>query len=497
MADSKHKHYKRNDTKKDSKVIESKNVESKIHIDKAAKVAKTAIIKGNVNIESGVEICDYAVINGTNGDVKIAANAKIEHSATINGNVKIGKNARVGSGAVICGNVEIKENASISNGASIFGNVKISKDSSIANFASIVGDVSIESGVFIGAHSVISSVTHIDYAEFIESAHKANLDSKAQDTQNAHLPTPLSPPLSKGGGNNPTNDNENITHNSQNLDSNQNADSKANYTKNIESNQTDSNQSLTHHPIKESQTPHHNDTKNHITIGSNTYIYNNVSIYGDTQIGKNNKIFPNATLGTPPQDLKYSGEKTTLSIGDNNLIRESCMFNPGTQGGGSLTEIGSNNLFMAFVHIAHDCIIGDNNILANNATLGGHIVIENYVNIGGMTPVHQFVKIGEGAMIAGASALSQDIPPYCMAEGNRAKIIGLNRFRMRKIMERDIIDSIDALYKRLFSGEQPLRDLAAMELEVAKSKKNPHIIKICEFILESTRGIPFKRGEND
>ncbi|MWV60950.1 acyl-ACP--UDP-N-acetylglucosamine O-acyltransferase [Helicobacter saguini] len=476
MADSKHKRYKHNekhnDTKKDSKVaqesrnVKPKNVESKIHIDKAAKVAKTAIIKGNVNIESGVEICDYAVINGTNGDVKIAANAKIEHSATINGNVKIGKNARVGSGAVICGNVEIKENASISNGASIFGNVKISKDSNIANFATIVGDVDIESSVFVGAHSVISSVTHIDYAEFINNAH--NMESRNADSKENHA-----------------------NQNSQNLDSKNAQDSKK--LQNLDSNIL----SPTHNPIKESQTPHHNNTKNHITIGANTYIYNNVSIYGDTQIGKNNKIFPNATLGTPPQDLKYNGEKTTLQIGDNNLIRESCMFNPGTQGGGSLTKIGNNNLFMAFVHIAHDCIIGDNNILANNATLGGHIVIENYVNIGGMTPVHQFVKIGEGAMIAGASALSQDIPPYCMAEGNRAKIIGLNRFRMRKIMERDIIDSIDALYKRLFSGEQPLRDLAAMELEVAKSKKNPHIIKICEFILESTRGIPFKRGEND
>ncbi len=236
--------------------------------------------------------------------------------------------------------------------------------------------------------------------------------------------------------------------------------------------------------------------KGNVEIGDNTYIYNHVTIMGHTRVGKLNKIFPNAVLGTPPQDLKYRGEDSILEIGDNNAIRESCMFNPGTEGGGNITKIGNNNLFMAYVHIAHDCIVGDNNILANNATLGGHIYIENHVNIGGMTPVHQFVKIGEGAMVAGASALSQDIPPYCMAEGNRAKIIGLNRFRMRKIMDRVEIDKIDALYKRLFSGNQSLRDLASMEIEVAKGiQNNQNIIKICEFILKSERGIPYKRGD--
>ncbi len=236
--------------------------------------------------------------------------------------------------------------------------------------------------------------------------------------------------------------------------------------------------------------------KGNVVIGDNTHIYNNVTIMGHTIIGKFNKIFPNAVLGTPPQDLKYKGEDSILEIGDNNSIRESCMFNPGTEGGGNITKIGNNNLFMAYVHIAHDCIVGDNNILANNATLGGHIHVQNYVNIGGMTPIHQFVKIGEGAMVAGASALSQDIPPYCMAEGNRAKIVGLNRFRMRKIMDREEIDKIDALYKRLFSGNQSLRDLASMELEIAKDmQNNQHIMQICEFILNSERGIPYKRGD--
>ena len=239
--------------------------------------------------------------------------------------------------------------------------------------------------------------------------------------------------------------------------------------------------------------------KGDITIGDDSYIYSHATIRGRASIGRNNKIFPNAVIGTPPQDLKYRGEETIIEIGDNNLIRESCMFNPGTEGGGGITKIGNNNLFMAYVHVAHDCRVGNNNILANNATLGGHIQIANFVNIGGMTPVHQFVKIGEGAMIAGASALSQDIPPYCMAEGNRARIVGLNRFRMRKIMDREDIDRIDALYRRLFSGAQSLRDLAAMELKVAQSQPdtNAEIIRICEFILQSERGIPYKRGDID
>ncbi len=239
--------------------------------------------------------------------------------------------------------------------------------------------------------------------------------------------------------------------------------------------------------------------KGNVKIGANSFLYNNVSIYGRTIIGESNRIFPNAVLGTPPQDLKYKGEDSILQIGNNNTIRESCMFNPGTEGGGNITKIGDNNLLMAYVHVAHDCIIGSNNILANNATLGGHIIIADYVNIGGMTPVHQFVRIGEGAMVAGASALSQDIPPYCMAEGNRAKIVGLNKFRMRKIMDRDSIDIIDNLYVRLFSGNGSLRDLAAIELEQTRADKNPneYIVKICEFILHSERGIPYRRGKLD
>lgn len=228
-----------------------------------------------------------------------------------------------------------------------------------------------------------------------------------------------------------------------------------------------------------------------VKIGKNCKIYNNVTINGYTIIGDNTTIFSYAAMGNIPQDLKYAGERTELIIGKNNIIREFTMFNPGTGDGGA-TIIGNNNLFMAYVHIAHDCRIGDNCILANCATLGGHIEVGNYVNIGGMTAIHQFVKIGDGSMLAGASAVSQDIPPYCIAEGNRAIVRGLNKHRMRKLLERDEIDAISSAYRILLSGSKPIKELANELLETTNLAS---IKYICKFILDTKRGIPFKRGQ--
>jgi len=163
-----------------------------------------------------------------------------------------------------------------------------------------------------------------------------------------------------------------------------------------------------------------------VKIGDNTEIASHTLIEGNTTIGKGNKIFSHAVIGSIPQDLKYKGERVELIIGDNNKIREFTLINPGTEGGGSVTKIGNNNLLMGYVHIAHDVIIKDNCILANGATLAGHVELGNGVVIGGLTPIHQFVKIGDLAMVAGASALSQDVPPYCLVEGNRAYLRGLN-----------------------------------------------------------------------
>lgn len=227
-----------------------------------------------------------------------------------------------------------------------------------------------------------------------------------------------------------------------------------------------------------------------VKIGNNCRIYNNVVLDGYTTIGDNTSIFPNAVIGTIPQDLKYNGEKTELIIGKNNIIREFTMFNTGTGDGGK-TIIGDGNLFMAYVHIAHDCVIGNNCILANCATLGGHIKIGDSVNIGGLSAIHQFVHIGDGSMIAGASALSQDIPPYCLAEGNRAIIRGLNKYRMRKIFEPDEINEISHAYKLLLSGNKPIKEIAD---DILSNTALDSIKNICMFIKDSKRGIPYKRG---
>ncbi len=227
-----------------------------------------------------------------------------------------------------------------------------------------------------------------------------------------------------------------------------------------------------------------------VVIGDNCIIEPYAVITGYTEIGNNNHIFSHAVLGSEPQDLKYQGEKTKLIIGNNNKIREFTLINPGTVGGGGVTRIGDNNLLMGYVHIAHDVIIGNNCILANAATLAGHVVLEDFVVIGGMTPVHQFVKIGEHAMIGGASALAQDIPPYCLAEGNRAKLRGLNLTGLRRrFQNRSDIDAIKKAYKELFESGKALKNTAE---ELLKTD-NKYVKHLAEFVLNSKRGIPYDR----
>jgi len=226
------------------------------------------------------------------------------------------------------------------------------------------------------------------------------------------------------------------------------------------------------------------------TIGDNTTIGAYTLIDGKTTIGKNNQIFSHATIGSIPQDLKYNGEEVELIIGDNNKIREYTLLNPGTAGGGGVTRIGNNNLLMGYVHLGHDVIIGDNCILANGATLAGHVEVGNNVVIGGLTPIHQFVHIGDFAMIAGASALSQDIPPYCLAEGNRAVIRGLNLTGLRRHIAREDIDELKSSYKKLFESGKPMQEVAKEILQNAPCEVVKNLTK---FIMESKRGIPFVR----
>ena len=227
-----------------------------------------------------------------------------------------------------------------------------------------------------------------------------------------------------------------------------------------------------------------------VSIGDNTKVDSHVVIEGKTTIGKNNRIFPHAAVGTIPQDLKFNGEDVELIIGDNNTIREFTLLNPGTKGGGSVTKIGNGNLLMGYVHLGHDVIISDNCILANGATLAGHVELGNHVVVGGLTPIHQFVHVGDYAMVGGASALAQDIPPFCLAEGNRANLRGLNLTGLRRNMSREEINALKSAYRELFEQGNPLQEVAQKLFETSDSEA---VKKLCEFIKTSKRGIPFTR----
>ena len=230
-----------------------------------------------------------------------------------------------------------------------------------------------------------------------------------------------------------------------------------------------------------------------VRIGDNTTVASHAVIEGDTTIGKNNRIFSHSAVGTIPQDLKFDGEDVQLIIGDNNTIREFTLLNPGTKGGGSVSKIGNGNLLMGYVHLGHDVIIGDNCILANGATLAGHVELGNHVVIGGLTPIHQFVHIGDYAMVGGASALAQDVPPYCLAEGNRANLRGLNLTGLRRSMKRAEINALKGAYKELFEQGNPLQEVAQKLFEYTDSEK---VKELCQFIKTSKRGIPFTRTTN-
>ena len=169
-----------------------------------------------------------------------------------------------------------------------------------------------------------------------------------------------------------------------------------------------------------------------VQVGNNVKIYSHVNLDGYTIIGSDTQIFPFASIGTVPQDLKYKGEKSKLLIGSNNIIREYVTMNPGTKGGGLITKIGNNCLFMIGSHVAHDCFIGNNVIMANNATLAGHVCIDDFAILGGLSAVHQFVRIGKHAMVGGMSGVENDVIPYGSVMGDRAFLSGLNIIGLKR-----------------------------------------------------------------
>lgn len=225
-------------------------------------------------------------------------------------------------------------------------------------------------------------------------------------------------------------------------------------------------------------------------IADGVKIHQGAQIHGITEIGENTEIFQNAAIGSIPQDLKFRGGDVKLVIGKNNTIREFAFFNPGTEDDRGETTIGDNNLFMAYTHVAHDCVIGDNNIFANNVALAGHAVAGNHVIIGGFTPIHQFVHIGDYAMIGGASAVTQDIPPFCLAEGNRAVVKSLNLIGIRRKLEKIDIEALTSAYKILFRSSEPLKESVE---KLLNSTENEKVKQLCQFIIATKRGIPYER----
>ncbi len=226
----------------------------------------------------------------------------------------------------------------------------------------------------------------------------------------------------------------------------------------------------------------------HVKIDVGTHIASHVVVNGPTLLGKNNKIFQFSSLGEAPQDKKYKGEPTLLEIGDNNTIREFCTFNRGTIQDKGTTKIGNDNWIMAYVHIAHDCQIGNHTILANNSSLAGHVNIDDYAILGGFTLIHQFCKIGAHVITAVGSVVFKDIPPYITAAGYDAKPHGINAEGLkRRGFSADSILQIKRAYKALYRKGLTLEE-AKLEL-VEMQLNTPEIALLTDFINISTRGI--------
>ncbi len=209
-----------------------------------------------------------------------------------------------------------------------------------------------------------------------------------------------------------------------------------------------------------------------VQLGDGAHLISHVVVDGRTRIGPKTVIYPFASIGHRPQDLKYHGEPSTLEIGANNQIREHVTMNPGTEGGGMVTRVGDNCLFMMGSHVAHDCIVGNNVIMANNATLAGHVIVEDFAIIGGLSAVQQFVRIGAHAMIGGMSGVENDVIPYGLVKGERAHLAGLNLVGLeRRGFGRDEIHALRSAYRMLFASEGTMAErLDDVETHYASQK---------------------------
>jgi UDP-N-acetylglucosamine acyltransferase len=226
-----------------------------------------------------------------------------------------------------------------------------------------------------------------------------------------------------------------------------------------------------------------------VAIDSGTQIGSHVFIDRYTRIGKDCQIFPFASIGTAPQDKKFKGEKTELLIGDDNVIREYATINRGTPDGGGVTTIGNQNLLLAYIHIAHDCHLGNGITMVNVATLGGHVTLEDHSVIGGLAAVHQFVRIGAHAYVGGKTGVSQDIPPYVLASGERAKLFGLNIVGLKRHnFSNEVILALKKTYQLVIRSHLTIQE--AMNRVEKEVPVFPEVKQFLEFVRNSQRGIP-------
>jgi UDP-N-acetylglucosamine acyltransferase len=224
-----------------------------------------------------------------------------------------------------------------------------------------------------------------------------------------------------------------------------------------------------------------------VKIGKNSNLLSHVVIE-ETEMGRDCIVYPFTTIGLPPQDIGYKGEKTRVKIGDRNVIREYITIHRASVRGDGSTEVGNDNFLMAYVHIAHDCKIGNAVTMANAATLAGHVVVEDFVVIGGLVAIHQFTRIGTYSMVGGFSGVGQDIPPYMTASGSRAKLYGLNSIGLKRYgFDDTVIKDLKRAYKILFRSKLTLKEaIDLVKLEIKQSQEINHLIK---FLRQNRRGI--------
>ena len=225
-----------------------------------------------------------------------------------------------------------------------------------------------------------------------------------------------------------------------------------------------------------------------VVLGSGTRVGSHVVIEGPTVIGERNRIHSFSVLGGAPQDKKYRGEASTLEIGNDNVIREYCTFNRGTDGGGRATRVGDGNWIMAYVHIAHDCRVGDDNVMANAATLAGHVEVEDCVTLGAFTVVHQFCRIGRHAFSAMGTVILKDVPPFVTVAGNSASPRGLNTEGLRRRgFPAQTMQSLKSAYKVVYKRRLTLE--AAVEQLAGPAKESAEVSRFRDFVSSSGRGI--------